>query len=215
MDGLPGTWQRGDSASPINAVSALIRKLIGQTGTVTLVQVQAVRPSALGANIGTVDVQQLVHQVNGAGQVTPHGTTFGLPYLRLQGGANAVVIDPVVGDIGIAVIASRDISKVKATRAAAAPDSFRQFDHADGIYVGGILNGAPTQYVAFTGTGIAIVSPTQVTITAPIVTMSGVLQVTGDVFAGFGAGDQVELQGHTHSGVQSGGSTTGPPVPGT
>ena len=44
---------------------------------------------------------------------------------------------------------------------------------------------------------------------------SGDVRVTGEATAGYGTGDQVGLQTHTHGGVQTGGGTSGPPTPGT
>src|SRR5262249_24754419 len=104
--------------------------------------------------VGFVDVMPLVNQVDGVGNQTPHGTVFGLPYLRLQGGSNAVIMDPQVGDIGIAVVADRDISAVKSSKGQANPGSRRRFSLADGIYIGGILNGTPKQYITFTSAGV-------------------------------------------------------------
>lgn len=43
----------------------------------------------------------------------------------------------------------------------------RQFDYADGIYIGGVLNGVPEQYIQYSDTGIHMHSPTKVRITAP------------------------------------------------
>jgi hypothetical protein len=90
---------------------------------------------------------------------------YGLPYLRVQGGANAIIIDPQPGDIGIAVFASRDITNVKSTKAQANPGSFRTHDFSDGMYIGGLLNGVPTQYIKFSDTGIEIVSPNNLRMT--------------------------------------------------
>jgi hypothetical protein len=90
---------------------------------------------------------------------------YGLPYLRVQGGANSIIIDPQPGDIGIAVFASRDITNVKSTKAQANPGSFRTHDFSDGMYIGGLLNGVPTQYIKFSDTGIEIVSPNNLRMT--------------------------------------------------
>jgi phage baseplate assembly protein gpV len=43
---------------------------------------------------------------------------------------------------------------------------------ADGLYLGGVLNGTPTQFVRFSTTGIEISSPTQVKMVAPDVLIS-------------------------------------------
>lgn len=206
-----------------HALEFIVRMLMGQAATATPVLVKAVNIAEDGA--GTVDVQPMVAQVNGDGETTEHGTVFGLPYFRLQGGLNAVRVDPAVGDIGLAVIASRDITVVKSTAAPGPPGSFRQFDLADGIYMGGLLNAAPTQVVYFAPDGIEVTSPTRVTVTSPAialdgdVTVSGTLDVDGAVTGGDTAvfadtviGDGVNLSTHVHSGVTTGGGTSGPPA---
>lgn len=111
--------------------------------------------------VGFVNVVPMVNQVDAAGIPIPHVTIFNVPYLRVQGGANAVIIDPQEGDIGIALFASRDISKVKSTRAPANPGSNRQFSFSDAMYIGGMLNGAPEQYLRFSADGVELTSPTQ------------------------------------------------------
>lgn len=56
-------------------------------------------------------------------------------------------------------------------------------------------------------------------ITAPTVLVTGDLHVTGAIIAGFGGGDQVGMQSHSHpQGSDSHGDSeepTGPPIPGT
>lgn len=169
----------GSEASAFNAHAFLISQMIGKAWTATLVQVQAVSNAGGVAAVGTVDVLPMVAQIDGQGQATPHGIIYGLPYFRLQGGANAVILDPQIGDIGIAVFASRDISSVKANKAPANPGSRRRNDPADGLYIGGVLNGVPTQYIQFATGGLTIVSTGTITITAPTVNVAGVLQVGG------------------------------------
>ena len=97
---------------------------------------------------------------------------YGCPYQRAQGGANAVILDPEVGDIGIAVFASRDIAAVIANRKPSNPGSRGRFRMSDAMYIGGLLNGVPTQWVRFSAAGIEIVSPTQVKLEAPDVQIS-------------------------------------------
>lgn len=66
---------------------------------------------------------------------------------------------------------------------------------------------------------VTIVAPTEVTITSPLVTMSGDLHVAGDVEVGGAVtatgdvtGEGTSLHTHVHSGVRSGDSNTGAPV---
>ena len=134
-----------------------------------MVKVMGVTNAGDISPVGFVDLLPLVNQIDGVGNIEPHGTIYHCPYFRLQGGANAVIIDPQVGDIGWAGFADRDISSVVATKGQATPGSRRMFDMADAVYFGGMLNGAPTQYIAFSASGIALTSPTKVTISAPLV----------------------------------------------
>jgi hypothetical protein len=179
-----------------------------------LVRVVAVSNDGGVSPVGTVDVQPLVNQMSGDRKPTPHGTVYGVPYFRLQGGTDAVILDPKVGDIGMCAFASRDISAVKVAKAPANPGSFRMYDWADGLYFGGLLNGAPTQYVRFYAGGVDVVSRGVVTIQAPTVAVEGDLTVSGTVVAnGDVTGAGISLQTHLHSGVMAGGANSGPPVP--
>ncbi len=179
-------------------------------------------------------------QVTGDGQTVPHGTIYNVPYSRWQGGANAVIMDPQVGDIGMCLFASRDISAVKTDPQAAVansgapPGSKRTYNFADAVYVGAILNGTPAQYVQFNAEGIRVVSPTRVrveapvaeivaedriTLQAPLIELKGdIAQTDGDITAtgeyvgqGDVTGNGVSLHDHTHGGVTAGGAHTGPP----
>lgn len=204
----------------------MIAARISQMQTVALVTVESVTNAGGVSPVGRVDVRPLVNQQASDGTQVPHGVIYDIPYMRLQGGTDAVILDPKVGDIGVCLFASRDIQGVKADPQASIangtpPSSAAQFSYADGLYLGGFLNGVPVQYIAFGAGGIALVSPTKVTIQAPEidligavvqtagdVTMSGKLDVTGEV-----TGNGTHLHTHTHSGVTAGGSNTGPPTP--
>jgi hypothetical protein len=154
-----------------NQLRFSIWQQINQMATSHPVQVMAVRPGGTGP-VGQVDIRILVQQVSGDGATIDHGTISNVPYVRLQGGSNAVIIDPAVGDIGLASFCSRDISAVKNARAVAPPGSHRAYDFSDAIYMGGCLNGTPAQYVQFTDSGIVIHSPTAITVEAPSVTVT-------------------------------------------
>ncbi len=141
----------------------LVMHMMGKAYTVTLVMVEAVEAGADGP-VGFVDVKPMVHMLDGAGNIHELGTQYHVPYFRLQGGSNAVIIDPQVGDIGICAFASRDISAVKRNKKASAPSSRRQFDCSDGLYIGGVLNGAPSQFIHFMSNGIKVFSPQKITL---------------------------------------------------
>ena len=169
---IPTGQQKPSSTwGEFNNIAFMVQQAIGKLQTATLVKIEKCTNAGGLEPVGFVDVTPLVNQLDGAGNPTPHVTIFNVPYFRLQGGKNAIIIDPEPGDIGVAVFASRDITKVKATKGQANPGSFRQYSFADGLYLGGLLNATPTQYVQFGTDGIRIHSPTQVKIDAPDILM--------------------------------------------
>jgi len=200
--------------SDYNAMEFLVNSIINKLATTMLVKVIAVSNNGEVSPVGTVDVQPAVHQTDGIGQTTEHGIINGLPYFRLQGGTTAVILDPKIGDIGVAVFCSRDISAVKATKDVGGPGSRRKYDWADGVYIGLCLGDAPTQYVRFHDDEIEIKCNTKVTVTSPIVSLSGALQVAGEVTAMFG-GASVTLSHHVHGTGSPTAAGTVVPSPGT
>lgn len=233
-----GQMQPSDAASDFNVMSFVIQQALSRTRTMVLVKVVAVTNNGGVAPVGSVDVHPLVNMLDGAGVASPHGIILGLPYTRIQGGANAVIIDPAVGDIGWAAIADRDISSVKETKAQANPGSFRRFDMADGVYIGGILNGIPEQYVQMNSDGVKVVDKNgnSIAMTAAGIVITGTLivnniEIAGTIKGASGAeyaGDiattgtvtgsdviagAIHLTTHKHSGVTAGVANSGGPVP--
>ena len=167
--GYRGLQGPTDSTGDYNVDSFLIWSILREVAGARLVKVKAVTNSGSVSPVGFVDVLPLVNQLDGSNNATPHGIVHNLPYFRLQGGTNAVILDPQVDDIGLAIIEDRDISSVKSSKGQANPGSKRIFSMADGLYIGGFLNGTPVQYVQFSAAGIDVVSPTKVTLQAPLV----------------------------------------------
>lgn len=145
------------TTTPLNAAEYLTDLVANRKVTATLVKVKKVtnEPGEL-KKPGRVDVEPLVNQVDGSNNATEHTTVYGLCYFRLQGGKNAILCDPEVGDIGLAVVCDKDISAVKATEARANPGSGRRGNMADGIYFGITLGPVPDQYVRFVKDGMEI-----------------------------------------------------------
>lgn len=206
-DGYVGAKVTTDGLSDFNATSFIVQQILSAMGTSILVAVRSVVPAS-GLLPPSVNVQPLVNQVDGLGNAVPHGIIFNIPIFRLQGGANAIIIDPAVGDIGCAVFAMRDISSVKVNRAPSNPGSRRRFDMADGMYFGSFLGISPTQYIQFTTSGINVVSPVKITLTAPEIDIVGNIVTTGTITNN---GKHVDST-HEHGGVQTGGSNTGVPI---
>lgn len=191
-----------------NAVSLLVENQVrGQVHTAEVVRVTAVDAGGPGAAAGYVDVLPLVCRTDGWNNTVRPATLFRLPYSRIQGGVAALVIDPVPGDIGLAVFAKRDSSNVaQGQEEPVPPGSFRVFDQADGFYIGGFLNKAPEIWLELTQDHTAtlhapqevIVNTTNATINAsgkttvnsPETECTGNLFVRGNVtWAGVGKGD--------------------------
>jgi hypothetical protein len=211
--GQKGTF---DDSSDYNARDFHIRQAIGQVRTSVPVKIIAVHGGGIGA-APTVDVQPLINQIDGQGNQTPHGIIYGLPCTRNQGGGNAIINDPLVGDVGNIVISDRDTSSLKSNQGQQSnPGSFRTHDLADGVYHGAMLNPAnPDQYVQFTTTGMKLVDKNGnvIEMKSGSIAITGNLTVTGSITAGFGTGDAVTLQGHTHPTTPPG--PKAPPDPGT
>ena len=206
-EGFLGLQSLQSGGSEFNAQMFLIQSVLSKISTVTLVQVKAVTNNGGVEPVGFVDILPLVNQIDGAGNAVQHGTIYKCPYFRLQGGTDAIILDPKVGDIGIALFADRDISSVTANRSQANPGSRRRFDMSDGLYLGGVLNGVPAQYVRFTADGIVILSPSKVTIQAPSIFLDGNVTSSG-TFTNNGTNISST---HVHGGITPGGSNTDTP----
>lgn len=205
-----------DEQAHLFAIEAVLSKL----NTVTLVKVVSCTNSGGLSPVGFVDVQPMVHQMTGDRKPITHGVIHNVPYFRIQGGANAVIIDPQKGDIGMCAFASRDISSIKKNKAPSPPPSHRTFDWSDGLYLGGFLNGTPSQYIQFSDAGIKLSSPKEIEMDAPTIKMKGAVDQSGGavtVETTVSAGEDmkvggVSLKGHQHDGVQTGSDNTGAPV---
>lgn len=206
-----------DSTSDFATVAFTVRQMMAKLEVMRLVKVLAVTGGGGAiARAGTVKVQPLVNQIDGSGNPTPHGAISGVPWWRLQGGNGAIICDPVVGEIGMVLVESRDISLVKKNRLQSNPGSFRKYNLSDGIYVGAVLYDAPTQYIAFNSDGITISDAHghMLQWTSLGIVISSDLFVKGEIIKGYMTGDQVTLGQHVHTSGGSG-SPTSPPTPGS
>lgn len=168
--------------SDFNTLAAAVQYFLTKVNTCAVVKVIACTSSGSVAVAGTVDVQPLVNQMTGDRTAIPHGTIFKLPYIRMQGGSSGIILDPKAGDIGLVVFNQRDMTGVIANKKASNPGSFRMFNWADGIYIGGLLNDAPAQYLQFIADngGIKLSTPADLTLDAPLTEVTGDLIVDGD-----------------------------------
>lgn len=207
----------------------IFNTLMSRHSFVQLVIVKKVKAGPL------LDVMPLVSGFSADGSRVDNSTVFNVPVWRLQRGASAVIMDPIEGDIGLMLCCDRDITKVRDEKKESLPASKRVHSKSDGIYLGGVLNAEPSQYVKFANDGIDIVSPLvvqvngntvvvnadeKISLNAPIIEANGQLTQGSGSYAGdatFGGsitatgevtGKGIPLSTHRHGGVESGSSTT-------
>lgn len=182
----------------------IIRDLIRKVHTAAPVRVLAVR--SVTDRVGFVDVVPLIEDVDTNGAVIEQAPIYNVPFLRLQGGASAVILDPAVGDIGLAVFAERDATALATTLQAGPAATARSHSSADGFYFGGFLNGAPTQWVKFLAgaAGIDIHTPGDLTLSSGgAITLSSGGATTVNAGGGFVVNANMTLNG-TMSGTHTG-----------
>jgi hypothetical protein len=205
-----------DSKTEAGQLQFVIQSLLAWVRTTGPVEVVEVSNDGGVAPIGHVAIKPLVGQLDGNGNLIPHGIIYNVPYMRVQGGSNAIILDPQVGDIGLAAFCDRDISTVKATQQAAPPGSRRRHDMSDAVYLYTVLsNSPPSNYVRVYNGGIDVVSPFAVNIKAPKITSDGPWAHTGSITVSEDViASGVSLVQHEHGGVARGGAMTSPPVAG-
>lgn len=186
MSDTPQPFQTPASATTDRSMLAFVfNQLLRGKAFACIVRVDACTNNGGLALQGTVDATVLVNQVGGGGSnPTEHISIYGMQYFRAQGGANAIIMDPQVGDLGIAIFAMRDQTNAIAVKGPASPGSDRVCDYSDGMYLGGLLNGVPTQYFQMlqdddgNPNGIKVVSPVKITLQAPTVEIDASTVVT-------------------------------------
>ncbi len=164
--------------------------------------VQVMKVSGAAPNL-VVDVLPLVTQRDHTGAMINNSQIYNVPVFRLQRGTSAVIMDPVEGDIGAILVCDKDNSGARANRKQSLPGTNRSHSKSDALYIGGFLNGEPTEYAEFTGTGINIKSPGTVDINGLKILPDGKLQLV----------DGSIVDGHKHGGITRGGAQTDPLAP--
>ncbi len=193
-----------DATDELDSIRFVIQQTLNGMATAALVLVKAAEGSA-----GTVDVQPMTHQIDGGGNAVPHGVINAMPYINLRAGGSAIKMTPKPGDIGLAVFCHSDTSSVRNTGAPANPGSRRRFDWADGVYLGGLLGAAPTQFIEMdddTGITITAAEGQPITLNGDVA-VNGKLEASGDIFA-----QGTSLHTHKHGQVAAGTAETGMPV---
>ena len=230
---LSANYDNFASSNPLNSMEFFIRSLISQVVSTSLpVVVTAVERKGEDAGAGYVTVKPLLQPRNNSGDGLEVTTIPKLPYFRLQHGKAAIICDPKVGDIGLAVVAKHDISNINGSTTPKVPATYRKFDPSDSFYIGGFWGKAPEVFIHLEDEGtIQIKAPTKITMDAPecevnastsFTVNSAQINLNGPISGGGSGGADatftgdvnakgISLTSHTHTGVQSGNSSTGAP----
>lgn len=230
---LSANYDNFASSNPLNSMEFFIRSLISQVVSTSLpVVVTAVERKGEDAGAGYVTVKPLLQPRNNSGDGLEVTTIPKLPYFRLQHGKAAIICDPKVGDIGLAVVAKHDISNINGSTTPKVPATYRKFDPSDSFYIGGFWGKAPEVFIHLEDEGtIKIKAPTKITIESPecevnastsFTVNSAQINLNGPISGGGSGGADATFSGdvkaksislteHVHSGVESGNSSTGAP----
>ena len=230
---LSANYDNFASSNPLNSMEFFIRSLISQVVSTSLpVVVTAVERKGEEAGAGYVTVKPLLQPRNNSGDGLEVTTIPKLPYFRLQHGKAAIICDPKVGDIGLAVVAKQDISNINGSTTPKVPATYRRFDPSDSFYIGGFWGKAPEVFIHLEDEGtIKIKAPTKISMEAPecevnastsFTVNSSQINLNGPISGGGSGGADatftgdvnakgISLTSHTHTGVQSGNSSTGAP----
>lgn len=207
--------------SEAESFSYIFKSLLSGAFFIELVQVEAIRGAA--PNL-VVDVLPLVTRTDHSGAMIDNSPIYNVPVFRLQRGNSAVIMNPVPGDVGMIAVCDRDNSIARANRKQSIPGSKRTHSKSDALYLGGFLNGEPTQFIEFADGAINITTPnpvnincSSVNITAPdgVNMTTPLLKVSGDIQDNSGTQsstvknlrDNYNDHKHPVSGVQTGLST--------
>lgn len=162
--------------------------------------------------VGFVSVKPMLYRIGADNNNLELGEIHNVPYYRIQGGKNAVICDPQVGDIGFCVFATRDTSLLKRTRTRVGPNGKRICDQSDAFLTMTWSKEEAEQYIWFKGDEIHIKANSKIVLDAPEVSITGKLTVSGiiesltDIIT-----KGISLFTHKHGGVQRGSSDTDGP----
>lgn len=190
-----------DQMSQSSIQKFMTERLIGKVQTALCVKVVAVHDP----DDELIDVTPLIYQQSASGDNVDHSIIYNVPVCRHQRGNSAILMRPKVGDIGLCVIATQDISILKKVKNFCKPGTMRKHDWGDAIYVMSIFNAPPTQYIEFADDAINLISLTKITINAPDIDIIGDINSTGSITNN---GKKVDST-HTHPDPQGG--NTSPP----
>ncbi|MCJ2087267.1 hypothetical protein MKK88_14920 [Methylobacterium sp. E-005] len=216
---LPLTGQN----SPLNQHAFLHRQIQGEQRTHFAAEIVAVHNRNSMTKPCTVDIRPVLSDVDGLGQAQKPAVIYGIPVPRNQSGDSVVINDPSVGDRAHFSVFDRDHSSSQASDwQAGNPGSFRRSTMADAIFHAVLPREAQEvkQFIRFDdgdggitqqdrhGNSLVSNKADGWNLNGVKIDSKGNITSPGNMTAGKGTADQVDLQGHAHG-------NSGPPTAGT
>lgn len=204
------------SKTDTGAIDYIFEKLLADKTFIELVTVVASYPDTQ-----TIDVKPLVCRTDPASNPVANSVVHGVACLRWQCGGSAIIMDPVIGDIGLMLATDRDSSAVRLSREESQPITKETHSRSDGIYLGGLLNMHPSQFIELKDGMINISTPDTVNISckdAKVTASEGLTidtplaKFTGDIVDNAKSNestvkdlrDKFNAHHHTVSGIETG-----------
>ncbi len=117
----------------------------------------AVTVTKVDADNQKVTVKPLIAQIDADNNKIELSEIFEIPYFRYSAGRTAVKLDPVAGDIGVLIIFKSDSNNIKTgDNSQILPNTFLNYPLYSGIYIGGMLNNDPENYIEIKDDSITI-----------------------------------------------------------
>ena len=204
----------GQQAGMWTAIPAIVTSVDLSAQTVSA------QPAVQGENLSKDGVKTLVNLP----------VLVDVPICWPRGGGYALTFPIAIGDEVLIVFSSRCIDGWWQSGGVQKAAEFRMHDLSDGFAIFAptsqpkklsnisagveLRNDAGTNYVRILGGTISLKATTAINIDAPIVNVTGVLNVTGNYnqISGVQTFNGINFATHKHTGVTTGGGTTGNPI---
>ncbi len=153
MSKSKGVANYEDLTSEYNALNFIITSIIKSTVNTCY----AVTVTKVDADNQKVTVKPLIAQIDADNNKIELPEIFEIPYFRYSAGNTAVRLNPVAGDIGVLIVFKSDSSNIKTgNNSQILPNSFLNYPLYSGIYIGGMLNNEPENYIEIKDDNITI-----------------------------------------------------------
>lgn len=211
-----------DDSTLTDALQFFKKKSFQEINTIILAQIIEVDDAT-----HRLSVRSLINGIdtNNAPIIPP--TIYDVPFGTIRGGNAGIITKYVVGDNVIIGFCQRQIDITKETQSQSTPNLLRSFSFQDAVVLAHWSNSLPSIYLKITDDEIEIQSTNKpititttgdTTINATNINLNGNITVTGKLTVGNtvlssslpAVIDSHPFLLHTHNGVQTGGSNSGP-----